>query len=86
VIGVLDVCSTQVDAFSADDQTLLEALAAQIAVAVENARLFERLGEERATLEAIINGTGDAIIVTDPTDRILFFNLAARRVFLGAGR
>jgi two-component system phosphate regulon sensor histidine kinase PhoR len=38
--------------------------------------------EERAALEAILNGTDDAIIVTDPTDRILFFNPAAQHAFL----
>jgi signal transduction histidine kinase len=81
VIGVLDVKSTQVGMFSADDQDLLEAVAAQIAVAIESARLFNRVREERATLEAIINGTDDAIIVTDIAGRILFFNRAACDAF-----
>jgi signal transduction histidine kinase/uncharacterized protein YigA (DUF484 family) len=81
VIGVLDVGSTEIGAFSMEDQQLLEALAAQVSVAIENARLFGRIQEERATLEAIINGTGDAIITTDTADRVLFFNPAAQRAF-----
>jgi signal transduction histidine kinase/putative methionine-R-sulfoxide reductase with GAF domain len=81
VLGVLDVKSTRVGTLSADDQDLLEAVAAQIAVAIESARLFSRVREERATLEAIVSGTDDAIIVTDIAGRVLFFNRAARSAF-----
>jgi signal transduction histidine kinase len=84
-IGVLDVGSTETGTFTVEDQQLLEALAAQVSVAIENARLFGRIQEERATLEAIINGTGDAIITTDTIDRVLFVNPAARRAFLNGG-
>lgn len=80
-IGVLDVASTQVDAFSEEDQQLLETLAAQVAVAIENARLFTRIQEERATLEVLINSTDDAIVISDANDRILLFNPAAREMF-----
>jgi signal transduction histidine kinase len=80
-IGVLDLQSTQVGAFSPDDRDLLEALAAQVGVAIESARLFSRVREERATLEAIIDGTDDAIIVTDTADQVLFLNPAARDAF-----
>ena len=82
IIGVLDVRSTEVGAFSADDQELLEALAAQVAVALSNARLFTHVRGERAMQQAILDGTDDAIIVTDTEQRILLFNLAARRAFL----
>jgi signal transduction histidine kinase len=79
---VLDVRSTDIGAFTTDDQDLLQSLAGQVARAIENARLFGRVQGERATLEAILNGTDDAIIVTDPADRILIFNPAAQRAFL----
>jgi signal transduction histidine kinase len=82
IIGVLDVRSTEVGAFTTDDQALLEALAAQVAVALENARLFTRVRAERAMQQAILDGTDDAIIVTDTEQRILFFNPAARKAFL----
>jgi PAS domain S-box-containing protein len=42
VIGVLDVQSVQGDAFSEDDVAVLQTLADQLAVAIENARLVER--------------------------------------------
>jgi two-component system NtrC family sensor kinase len=82
IMGVLDVRSTELGVFTDDDQELLEALAAQVAVALENARLFGRVRGERAMQQAILEGTDDAIIVTDTEQRILFFNPAARKAFL----
>jgi signal transduction histidine kinase/CheY-like chemotaxis protein len=50
VVGVLDVESDRLAAFDEGDLTVLEALAGQIAVAIENARLFQ---ETKANLEEI---------------------------------
>jgi signal transduction histidine kinase/AmiR/NasT family two-component response regulator len=47
-IGTLSLNSDQVGAFSADDERLLTTLAAQAAVAVRNARLFEQAQREIA--------------------------------------
>lgn len=47
VIGALDAQSTQPSAFSQDDVDMLSILADQVAIAIENARLF---GETRRTL------------------------------------
>lgn len=54
VIGVLSVDHRQIDAFSDDQLTVLQALAGHIAVAIENARLFrlERLERERMEQES----------------------------------
>jgi PAS domain S-box-containing protein len=43
IIGVLDAESTVPNAFSEDDRQLLETLASQAAVAIENAQLVERI-------------------------------------------
>jgi GAF domain-containing protein len=48
VIGALDVQSTETNAFSQEDINVLATLADQIAIAIENARLF---GEARKALE-----------------------------------
>ena len=50
VIGALDVQSTEINAFTDDDISVLQTLADQIAVAVDNSRAFERA--EVATMEA----------------------------------
>lgn len=53
VIGVLSVESVEADAFSESDMSLLSTLAAQAAVAIENARLFEEVHAGRQQLQAL---------------------------------
>ena len=48
IIGVLDVQSIEADAFSAEDVTVLQALADQVAVAMSNVRLFQQAEESIA--------------------------------------
>jgi GAF domain-containing protein len=50
VIGVLDVQSTDEDAFTEEDVAILETLADQVALAIENARLLE---EGQRTLQEL---------------------------------
>lgn len=46
VIGVLDIGSSRVNAFDEEDLRTMQSLAAQVAVAIENARLYEQLSEQ----------------------------------------
>jgi PAS domain S-box-containing protein len=48
VVGVLDIQSPQIDAFDENDVPVMETLANQIAVAIENARLYEAVRRELA--------------------------------------
>lgn len=49
-IGVLDVQSRHTDYFTRDQQSILTLLASRLAVAIENARLFERVRSQAETL------------------------------------
>jgi sigma-B regulation protein RsbU (phosphoserine phosphatase) len=49
-IGVLDIQSNRLDYFTPDQQSILTLLASRLAVAIENARLFERVRSQAATL------------------------------------
>jgi len=94
-IGALIATSPEKSAFSSDDLNLLNAFADQAAVAVSNARLYERLVQEqkqtaqlyqhveerRNELEAILRGIGDGVIVTDPDLKLLLMNPVATRIF-----
>lgn len=55
-LGVLDIQSTQPSAFSQEDIDVLRGVADQIAVAIENARLFS---ENQAVLEAMRRAYGE---------------------------
>ena len=51
VIGVLDLEHTRVNYFNEDHQRTLVTLAAQIAIAIENARLYQRVTQQEQRLE-----------------------------------
>jgi PAS domain S-box-containing protein len=51
VVGVLDVQSPEVEAFDENDVMVMETLASQIAVAIENARLYEAIQQDVSELE-----------------------------------
>jgi signal transduction histidine kinase len=50
IVGVFDIQSPQLDAFDEDDVVVMETLGDQIAVAIENARLYEAVRNEKALL------------------------------------
>lgn len=66
-LGALTVQSNQLNAFSEDDITSLQAMAEQVAIAINNAQLMNKLESANAeilrtkTYEAIATATGEAI-------------------------
>lgn len=53
VVGVLDVQSTQLHAFHVEDVTALQILADQVAIAIENANLFQRIRRQYEIMQAL---------------------------------
>lgn len=51
VIGVLDLEHTRVNYYNEDHQRTLSTLAAQVAISIANARLYQRISEEEQRLE-----------------------------------
>ncbi len=51
VIGVLDLEHTRANFFNEDHERILVTLAAQIAIAIENARLYQRVAQQEQRLE-----------------------------------
>ena len=51
VIGVMDLEHTRVNYYNEEHQTTLTTLAAQVAVSIANARLYQRISEEEQRLE-----------------------------------
>ncbi|HET8926020.1 MAG TPA: SpoIIE family protein phosphatase [Candidatus Acidoferrum sp.] len=56
-VGVLDIQSGQLDYFTRDQQNILTLLASRLAIAIENARLFEKVRTQADTL-LLLNEVG----------------------------
>ncbi len=81
-IGVLHATTkTAMEPFSDNDRYVLSVLADYAAIAIENARLFQEVEEQRGKLETILTGTEDVIVVTDENGRVLLMNPAAAEAF-----
>jgi len=87
VVGVLDVQSPSLDAFDDSDVMVMETLASQLAVAIENVRLVgglealvaARTAEivaEQEKIETILRHVDDAIATSDPEMRLRYVNPA----------
>ncbi len=61
LIGVLDVQSDQLNRFTESDIRVQETLAAQIAVAIQNARTFEQVEESQGLLRSVLDASTDWI-------------------------
>lgn len=82
VIGVLGVDNRFKRAtFDAHSLKLLQALADEAAIAIENARLYTAVEHERTQLYTILNETEDGVIVIDHENRLILVNHTARSAF-----
>ena len=77
-IGALNLFNEDVtDAFDEHDVYLTKIYADLAAVAIDNARLYQSVEDERHRFAAILSDTTDAIVVLDQTGKVLLFNAAA---------
>ncbi|HEX6026332.1 MAG TPA: SpoIIE family protein phosphatase [Solirubrobacter sp.] len=66
--------------FDAVERDLLEHLAAQAAVSLENLHLEELMRRTEAELRAILEGVADAVAAEDPEGRLVYVNAAAAQL------
>jgi PAS domain S-box-containing protein len=78
VRGVLVAYREQ--AFSQSERSLLDALASQVFVRLENLRLFSEIVEQRTQLADIIGHTSDGIFVVSPEREVLSWNPAMEKI------
>ena len=81
LIGVLDVESEKVNAFSRRDLRILSLFATQAAVAIENARLYQECKEAKDRLQKLIESSSDAITTADNHGRLVFWSKGAEDIF-----
>lgn len=76
LVGVIYVLRRDGAAFSTSDRRVLLSFAGQAAIAVQNARLYSQIAQEKRRLDAIIENSGDGVMILDPDYRISVFNRA----------
>ena len=77
VIGVLQVVDAKVGRFDTTDLGLLEPLAAEAAIAIENARLYAETDKLRAFNENIVQSLEEGILLENAAGEITFVNRKA---------
>ncbi|MGD8815294.1 MAG: ATP-binding protein, partial [Anaerolineales bacterium] len=81
VMGVIEAINHPRGTFCQSDAQMLTAVASWAAIALDKARLFRRVAEERRRLEATLVETADAVVLTDPNGKIILVNNAAAKAF-----
>jgi K+-sensing histidine kinase KdpD len=77
MLGTLDIHNGGIRHFDAQDVQLLEIVAGQAAIALENARLYESLERERRLLATVVEGTEDALILEGGGGEVVWANEVA---------
>ncbi len=94
VLGALLLFQAETDYFSEEHLRLVEAAAAQVANAINNAELYkliveqtDRLGRmlreqeiEASKSQSILEGVADGVMVADAQGQVILFNAAAERI------
>jgi PAS domain S-box-containing protein len=74
------------EAFTSDKLAVLEILAAQAAISIDNARLYAELSAEEEKWRATLESMADGLMVCDVTGQISLINDAAMRTYGLEGR
>lgn len=80
-LGLIILTHPLANYFTQSHLSLLQTIGGQVTVTLRNARLFERVRDERRKLEAVLEQSNDAIVTTDEDLRIMLFNQTAERTF-----
>jgi PAS domain S-box-containing protein len=81
-IGVISVQSIEEEGrFGESDSRLLSTIAANVGVAIQNARLFMEVERQREYLESLVSITPAAVVVLDADERVTDWNPAATELF-----
>lgn len=84
LIGVMEAINrADNQPFSDTDVELLETFAAQAAIAIENARLFESIRQEKEKLSTVIGEMAEGTVLLDAEGRIILVNRAAQTLLGG---
>ncbi len=81
-IGAISVQSVDEEGrFGEADSRLLATIAANVGVAIQNARLFSEVERQRGYLESLVSISPAAVVVMDAAERVTDWNPAAAELF-----
>lgn len=66
VIGVIFIFRNYPGVFSGNDRALLESFTDQAAIAVNNARLYTQISQEKQRMDALLDSAADGILIINP--------------------
>jgi PAS domain S-box-containing protein len=80
VLGGLFFGHSQAGVFTERDERIIEGIAAQVAIALDNARLFQEARDQQERLRITLASIGDAVIATNAAGHISFMNAVAQNL------
>lgn len=81
LLGLLALAHERPGYFQPEHQLLLQAIASQAAIAMENALLYADISRQQKQLSVVLDGVADAIITFDADGRLSLINPAGRELF-----
>ena len=81
VIGVTQVLNKKGGTFSDEDEQRLKAFTAQIAIALENSKLFDDVQRVKNYNESMLQSMSNGVMTLDPDNKIVTANAAALRIW-----
>lgn len=80
IIGVTQVLNKSGGAFTTEDESRLKAFTAQVAIALENAKLFDDVQKIKNYNESMLESMSNGVITLDQHDTIVTCNSAGARI------
>jgi adenylate cyclase len=81
VIGVTQVLNKRGGAFTVEDESRLKAFTAQVAIALENAKLFEDIQQMKNYNDSMLESMSNGVVTIDDDGVIVTCNKAGLRIF-----
>lgn len=81
VLGVVTLEDARPGLFNEDHLSFVGQLAAQTAIALTNAHLFEDVTESRDTMQAVLNSTREGVLVVDAAGRVAIANVRLQELW-----
>jgi signal transduction histidine kinase/DNA-binding response OmpR family regulator len=81
LLGLLVLTHEQEKYFGTEHLLLLQAIASQAAIAIENARLYSEMAQEEKRLAAVLHHAAEAILLFDQKGNLTLLNPTAEKLF-----